>query len=358
MASFDIAGRRLVNQRISGPQPRGPLWLVNWLGAVQAQDYAAAKWALGLRSQSTTDREIEQAFTDGMILRTHVMRPTWHFVPGRDIRWMLALTAPRIHGANTLYYRQLELDGALLRRTRTVFAKALQGGKQLTRLELQAVLQAAGIKTDGLRLPYIIMHAELDALICSGARRGKQFTYALLDERAPDARTLDRDEALAELTKRYFVSHGPATLKDYRWWSGLSLTDAQAGVETVKKHLSHETVDEQTYWFAPSDPSPEDRAQRVFLLPNFDEYVVGYTDRSAIFNSSHVDKLDAHANPLFQHTIVVDGQIVGTWKRTLSKDSVWVKPVLFSPRTGSEERAVASASQRLATFLGLQLEME
>src|SRR6266852_6469726 len=232
MINLDVAHRRLHNQHITRRTLETPQALVEWLGAVQAQDFAAAKWALGLRLQGVTDDDIEQAFTDGAILRTHVMRPTWHFVSPADIRWLLALTAPRVHAASAYYSRRLELDEVAFRSTNAVLANALQGGKQLTRDELASALQQAGIITEGeQRVTHIMMRAELDGIICSGARRGKQFTYALLEERAPQARALERDEALAELTRRYFTSHGPATVQDFVWWSGLTTADARVGLE-------------------------------------------------------------------------------------------------------------------------------
>src|SRR5260221_11504732 len=216
MTNLDIAHQRLHNQLITQRMFEKPGDVVQWLGAVQAQDYAAAKWALGLRMQGAIDESIEQAFADGTILRTHVMRPTWHFVTPADIRWMLALTAPRVNASNARYYRRLELDDAVFAKSNAVVTKALQGGNQLTRVELGAVLEQAGMAThDLLRLTYMVGRAELDGLICSGAKRGKQFTYALLDERAPQTKTLARDEALPELAKRYFTGYGPATLKDY-----------------------------------------------------------------------------------------------------------------------------------------------
>ena len=240
MINLDIAHRRLHNQHITRRTLETPQALVEWLGAVQAQDFAAAKWALGLRLQGVTDDDIEQAFTDGAILRTHVMRPTWHFVSPADIRWLLALTAPRVHAASAYSNRKLELDDAMFRCTHAVLANALQGGKQLTRDELASALQQAGIVTEGeQRVTHIMMRAELDGIICSGARRGKQFTYALLAERAPQARSLARDEALAELTMRYLMSHGPATIQDFVWWSGLTVADARAGLAMVTSYLLH-----------------------------------------------------------------------------------------------------------------------
>ena len=356
MTNLDIAHRRLHNQLLTQPMFEMPEDVVRWLGAVQSQDYAAAKWAIGLRMQGVTDDIIEQAFTDGSILRTHVMRPTWHFVAPADIRWLLALTAPRINALNAYYYRKLELDDALFRHSNTVLANALQGGKQLTRSELASVLQQAGIAADNLlRSTYIIMHAELDGIVCSGARRGKQFTYALLDERAPEARTLDRDEALAEFARRYFTSHGPATLQDFVWWSGLTLADARICLEMVTSQLMHEVVDGQTYWFSTSTLPAKDISQTVYLLPNFDEYIVGYTDRSAVFDASHTNKLDSRGNILFNHTIVLDGRVVGNWKRTMKKDTVILTPSLFTPLNEAETRAFTTSANHYGTFLGMTL---
>src|SRR5579884_1810369 len=231
MTNLDIAQKRLYNHLIARQTFESPVDVVQWLGAVQAQDYAAAKWALGLRLPAVSDDDIERAFAGGAILRTHVMRPTWHFVAPADIRWLLALTAPRVHATNAYYYRQCELDDTTFTRCHEAMTNALQGGKQLTRPEIVSALKQIGIVADDpLRFGLIIMHAELEGIICSGARRGKQFTYALLDERAPQARTLERDEALSELVKRYFSSHGPATLQDFVWWSGLTAADAKAGL--------------------------------------------------------------------------------------------------------------------------------
>ncbi len=353
MTRLNLAHHRLQSQRISAAPLKKPSEVVGWLGAVQSQDYAGAKWALGLRMQSATDDEIEQAFADGSILRTHLMRPTWHFVAPEDVRWLLALTAPRVHAANAYQYRRLELDKAIFKRTNAALTKALRDGQQLTRAELASVLRLAGIAASNLRLVYLIGGAELDGLICSGARRGKQFTYALLDERVPAAKTIERDEALAELTRRYFTSHGPATEEDFMWWSGLTRADVRSGLEMVKGGLVHEAVDGKTFWFATSTPPARNTSQTAYLLPNYDEYIVGYTDRSAIFDSSHSDKLDARRNPLFQYTIVINGQIAGTWKRTLVKDGVTIETNLFARLTKAENRTVALAAQRYGEFLGM-----
>lgn len=352
-----ITQQRLFNQCISQPAFETLTEVITWLGAVQAQDYGAAKWALGLRLPGAADVDIEQAFSEGTILRTHVMRPTWHFVTPADIRWMLALTAPRVGLALATYDRKIDLDSAVLARSRDVLAKTLQGGKQLTRPELVAALEQDGIAADELRAIHLLMHAELAGILCSGGRRGKQFTYALLDERVPPTRTWTRDEALAELTRRYFLSHGPATVPDFVWWSGLTVADAKAGLDMIKSQLVSEVIDNQTYWFAASMPTIPTVSPTAYWLPNYDEYLVGYTDRSAIFDATHMDKLDARGNVLFNHTIVVNGQIVGTWKRTLRKSAVVIEPTLFTTLTAAQNDAVTASAQRYGQFLGLPVVM-
>ena len=180
MPELNITGLRLANQRLSASSFRSPVEVVSWLGAVQAQDYAGAKWALSLRANGISDAQIEQACTDGSILRTHLLRPTWHFVAPDDIRWMLKLTAPRVHAASAFMYRQSGLDKAIFKKSNTIIEKSLRGGRQLTRTELASALDQAGIPAEGFHLGYLMMYAELEGIICSGARRGKQFTYALL----------------------------------------------------------------------------------------------------------------------------------------------------------------------------------
>ena len=351
ITNLDIARQRLHNQLISQQMFEKPVEVVQWLGAVQAQDYAAAKWAVGLRLPGATESEIEQACDDGSILRTHVMRPTWHFVTPADIRWLLMLTAPRVKAGIGYYDRMFGLDDALFKRSNDALAKALQGGKHLTRDELVSVLRQIGIVTENLGFLHIIMHAELDGVICSGARRGKQFTYALLDERAPQSRTLERDAALAEFARRYFTGHGPATLQDFVWWSGLTGADTKLALELAASHLLREVFDGQTYWFAPSTAPANNPIQEAYLLPNFDEYTVGYTDRSAVFDPSHTDKLGARDSILFSHTMVLDGRVIGIWKRTLKKDAVILTPSLFAPLNEAETRAFAAAADRYGAFL-------
>jgi hypothetical protein len=353
VTNLNIAQQRLLNQHIARPAFKTPADVVDWLVAVQAQDYTGAKWALGLRLRGASDDDIERAFAAGDILRTHVLRPTWHFVTPADIRWLLALTAPRVHALNALYYRRLELDRTVFKRSHAALVKALRGGKQLTRDELRAVFQKAGIATTGeLRMSYLMMQAELDGIVCSGPRRGKQFTYALLAERAPHARTLERDEALAELARRYFVGRGPASVQDFAKWSGLTIRDAGRGLEDVKGQLRREVVDGQTYWLPASASLTKVKSPTAHLLSIYDEYVSGYKDRSAIAGERQAARLNALGNAL-SYIVIVDGRIVGTWKRTLSKDAVAIETHIFTTLTKAENRAVAQAAQRYGEFLGL-----
>jgi len=350
--TLDILQQRLHNQLLSQTKFTQPSQVVAWLGAVQSQDYAGAKWALAQRTNGLTDAVIEQAFAQGEILRTHVLRPTWHFVTPVDIRWMLALTAPRVRAAMAYMNRQLGLDTAIFEKSNAALTKALQGNKQLTRSELGQILQKAGIPVDGLHLGHLMGRAELDGIICSGVRRGKQHTYALLEERAPQAKSLEPDEALAELTKRYFTSHGPATLPDFVWWSGLTTTDARKGIEFVKSQFDHEVVDDQTYWFIASG-STRKLSPTVHLLPDYDEYTVGYTDRAEIFDITHSNKLDARGSVLAQYSIMINGQVAGTWKRTIKKNEVLIELVPFIMLTDDQNQAIIAATQQYGKFLEL-----
>jgi len=355
----DIAHLRLHNQGLSKLRFMNASDVVSQLGAVQAQDYSGAKWALGQRMQNATDAAINQTFNEGEILRTHVMRPTWHFVTPADIRWMLELTAPRVHAANAYMYRKLELDDAILKRSNKALAKALQGGKQLTRTELASAFKEAGIVADGLRLGYFMMYAELEGLLCSGARRGKQFTYALLEERVPQVKTWKRDEALAELTRRYFASRGPATLQDFIWWSGLTMAAAKKGIEMVKSQFVSEVMNSQMYWFAePKSPAPfREKSPMAYLLPNYDEYFIGFKDRSAIGEVARRSNLPENSPSLLAHIIILDSQVVGGWKRTLTMDMVAVELHLIKNLTKAEKRAIADAANRYGKFLSLPVEL-
>src|SRR5688572_17358389 len=285
MTNAEIIRYRLTNQQIADTNFKRPQQIVEWMIAMQAQEYAMAKWAIGLRLPGSVDDDIEKAFTNGEILRTHLMRPTWHFVAPSDIRWLLALTAPRVHAVNAFMYRQSELDTKLFKRSNDAIEKALSGEKQLTREQLKKALEQKKIKADGFRLAYVLMKAELDGIICSGARQGKQITYSLLEERVAPAIAVQRKEALAIFTQRYFASRGPATIKDFTTWSGLTVADAKEGVAMLPSNFIKEKINEQEYYFIPSNVSINNKIQTTFLMPDYDEYGMGYKDRSVLLVS-------------------------------------------------------------------------
>jgi hypothetical protein len=349
----DIAHRRLLNLGLTAPRFETAAAVVHWLGAVQSQDYGLAAWAVGQRTGGARDTAVDQAYADGSLLRTHVLRPTWHFVVPADIRWMLELTAPRVHALNAYYYRKLGLDGAVLDHCNTLLAAALRGGNRLTRKQVAAVLDAAGVAADGLRLGYILMHAELCAVICSGGLNGRQHTYALLDERAPPTRRLSREQALAELTLRYFTSHGPATAKDFSWWSSLTAADIKAAVRLVEGRLEQEVVDGVTYWFAvDGSKQPASSPPRAQLLQGYDEYIVGYSQSKYLLHASGAARSLPAGQAVFNGVAVLDTQVAGHWRRTLSRDTVQVELALYAPCDAGESRAWEAAAARHAEFLG------
>ena len=324
--------------------------VVAWLGAVQAQDYSAAKWALGLRAPGLTDTAVEQAFTDGAILRTHVMRPTWHFVTPRDIRWMLALTAPQIDARMTPYNRHLELDRRLFRRSHRLIARALEGGRTLTRADLAATLTRAGIALTTQRLAHLMMQAEIEGVVCSGPRRGKQSTYALLDERVPPAPALGHDEALAELARRYLASHGPATIRDFAWWSGLKMAEAKRGIEAATPAAVREAIDARTFYAMPSAAAARRPPRSAHLLPVYDEYVNPYRDRDAI-----VDPRTRAFDPSLRddggHYIIVEGMFVGTWRWREEGTGLSVRLTPYRRLTADAERRLRRAAGQLGLFV-------
>jgi hypothetical protein len=351
--SDDLAYRRLRNHHLWGPPLETPEDVVHWLAAMQSQEFAFAKWSVAQRADGVSDAAMDQAFADAAILRTHVVRPTWHFVLPADIRWLLDLTAPRVHALNAYYYRKFGLDDAVFAKSNALFAKTLQGGRQLTRQELAATLHGAGIAASGLHLGYLLMRAELDAVICSGALRGKQQTYALFDERVPQAKTMHRAEALGELTKRYFTSRGPATLKDYLQWSSLTASDGKSGLDMVKSSLEHEVINGRTYWFAPSSLGLKPASPVIDLVQGYDEYVMSYGESKDVLQMPGVTRALPHGEAIFTHTILLDGHVIGHWKHRLKKNSVIIETLLNRPLADPQKQALNVAVERYGRFIGV-----
>ncbi|HWS85863.1 MAG TPA: winged helix DNA-binding domain-containing protein [Pyrinomonadaceae bacterium] len=352
MKTSEVARLRLKTQGIAASRFKNPADVVRWFGAVQAQDYLGSLWALGLRLPGASEAEVERTMAERSIIRTWPLRGTLHFVAAENVRWMLGLLGARTIARAGGRYRQLGLDEATFAKSRRVLARALEGGRQLTRPELAAALEREGIATDGQRLIHLLNRSALEGLACYAARRGKQFTFALLEEWAPPGKRLSREEALAELAGRYFRSHGPATLEDFVWWSSLTTTDARAGLETVRKGLRREVFDGRTYWLASSTVSADDARPLAHLLPAFDEYTVAYKDRAVVLHPSHARRPDA-ATAVLGPTVIVDGRAVGTWKRSLKRGSVVIETNLWTTLKRTERDALEAAAQRYGEFLGL-----
>ena len=349
-----IAARRLRNQLITHTGLSRPAAVVSWQGAVQAQEYEAAKWGVALRMrEGAAAAAIERDLDAGRILRTHVMRPTWHFVAAADIRWLLELTGPRVQRVMSSYNRRLGLDADLLTRTTAVIERTLAGGRTLTRQELRAHMARAGYALDNIRLAHAVMHAELEGVICSGPRLGNKHTYALLTERAPEAPRLRREEAIAALARRYFKSHGPATVRDFVWWSGLTTGDAKRGLEMIRAR--REDIDGRSYWTVGPALRGTARARQVLLLPVYDEYLIAYRDREAVPHGPSRTGLPA-AFAMFQHALVIGGQVAGTWRITRRPDSIVVEVSAVRRLTRPERRALDEAITRFERFLGVPVQ--
>lgn len=348
MTEPEIAQQRLYSQHIATQTFATPTKIVKYMGAMQAQDYAGAKWAVGMRLQKGNDAAVDKAMADGSIIRTHVLRPTWHFVAPDDLRWMLDLTAHRIIALSASRERQLKLDNATFKRTNDVLGKALTGGKQLSRLEIMETLQQAGIDTNEQRFVHLLMRAELDKVICSGARLGKQFSYALFDDRVPKGNQPTKAEALSELVKRYFISRGPATLQDFSWWSGLTLTDAKNGLDFIKSELKNTQVNGHTYWMSKDQLVINAKAPIAFLLPAYDEFAVAYSDRTAAVNPKYLAQA---RHVIFDSSIIVNNQVVGTWKRAVKKNEIEITLNPFGKLNKTQIKAIAMAQKRYQKFM-------
>ncbi|WP_053206552.1 winged helix DNA-binding domain-containing protein [Jiangella muralis] len=348
----ELVRRRLRTVGLGGPLDAStPGEVVGWFGAVQSQDYHPAKWGVAQRlGGAVTDADLDRAFADGELLRTHVLRPTWHFVTPADIRWLLALTGPRVHVLNGYPYRRFELDDTLLRRAAGLVADALAGGVHLTRPEIGAVLERHGIVAERFRLAYILMYAELEQVVCNGPLRGKQHTYALLDERAPAIAPLDRDEALVRLIVRFFTSHGPATAKDLSWWSSLTLADIATGLAAAGDALESIDVDGVTYWSAAGAAGAVVDETAVHLLQAYDEYLVGYTESKRLLDLGDVTagaRLDVANGVLLLGT-----QVAGRWRRTLKAGEVVLDVGLYEPLRAAATPGLQAAADGYGAFVG------
>ena len=352
-----IAIQRLYSQQLAQTSFKLPGELLAYLVAVQGQEYAGGKWSVGLRLPGGTEMSIEQAIAEKSIVRSWALRGTLHFVAAADICWLLALVAQRLISGSARRYKVLELDERILAHSNEVLAGALQSGKQLTRTELFAILEQNGISTMGQRGVHILQRASLDGLICQGVTQHNNPTFFSLDELPPQTKVFVREEALAELAQRYFTSRGPATLQDFIWWSGLSSADAKAGLGAIQAQFVRETIDDQSYWLSPTMPTVQENPEMGYLLPGFDEYLLAYKDRDASLDVPRY-KRTTPTNGMLPATLVIDGRVVGTWKRTLKKDKVLIEANPFISFSDEENNAFAVAAGRYGEYLGLHAELQ
>jgi len=356
MTSEEISATRLQNQQIVATKFRKVQDLVYWMGAMQAQDYAMVKWAIGARLPDATDEIVTEAFRKGEIIRTHLLRPTWHVVSSFDIYWILGLTAPHIKPLLRSRHRDLELSESTINKSKAVVEKSLIGGKHLTREEIMNQLQEAGISTEGQRASHLMLICELDGIVCSGKPKDKKQTYTLLEEWVPKTSSFNREDALAELAKRYFTSHGPATIQDFIWWSGLPVKDAKNALEMVKSGFASEKMEDQIYWCSLSSPTSGTKNKSAYLLPAYDEFIISYRDRTAsILADDH--KKAISDNGIFRPILVVNGKVVGTWKRQKMKERVLIIPEYFKSITNKKIKQIEFAAKQYSQFLNQETEL-
>lgn len=349
MNASDIISLRLKNHLLAGTDKQTPQEVVSWMGAIQAQDYNMAKWGIGNRISKITDSQIDESVNKGDIIRTHILRPTWHFISKNDISWMLPLSAPRVKMTLRSSDKDLDLDEAIIAKTNSIIRKELSIEANLTRQELGSKLKASGINLDnGRRLNHIMLHAELNGVVCSGVIKGKKQTYRLLEDLVSFGK-FDKDESLYKLACKYFRSHGPATIQDFIWWSGLTTSEANRSLELIKEDFLFEYIDSQQYIYQSATPDST-LHKDVHLLPAFDEYLVSYRDRKEILHPLHHKKVIT-SNGIFQPFILHKGEIIGVWKKVPTKDSYEINTDYFDSLTKVVQKNVDKEVRSVLSFL-------
>ncbi|WP_439585801.1 winged helix DNA-binding domain-containing protein [Dyadobacter bucti] len=353
----EILHARLHNQLISNHSARTPAEIISGMVAIQAQDYLGAKWSIGLRYPGLKDSDIDQAIISKSIIRTWPMRGTLHFVSAIDARWMLRLLTPRIISGSAGRHRQLELDEVTLNKSMDLLIQAMEGGKQLMRNEVYQILEDNGIPTTGQRGIHIINYLAQKQILCHGVHNEKQATYTLFDEWITESKNIEGEEALAELAYRYFAGHGPATINDFIWWTGLKISDAKNGLNAVKDRLQSFEVNKKIYWTSTNLPD-QVKKNSAYLLPGFDEYMLGYADRSLSLDPMFSNRIVPGNNGVFMPTIVINGKVEGTWKRILKTDKVVIEIFSFYKLTASKIKSITTEAKKYGSFLDKNATLE
>ncbi len=358
MEARDITTQRLLNQHVAKSRLRTAQEVVFQLAAIQSQDYGMGKWAIGVRLKGATERSVEAAIERGDVVRMHLLRPTWHFVARKDARWMLELTGPNIRASMKYRDRQLELTREAVRKSNRIIEKALKAGPA-TREDLVSALEAGGISSYDNRAAHLLMRAELDKVACSAPPvEGKQ-AYVLFDAWIPPALPLKKEEALAGLAHRYFSTRCPVTLRDFSWWSGLSLRDARGALETVKSGYAVERIGSQLWVLCTSFSragASETDGGSAGLLPAFDEMILSYADRSALFAAKDGLK-SVVSGGIIKPIVVSGGRVVGTWNRQADAEKIAVTIAPFGRLPSASRTLIEEAAERYAAFLGKPLEI-
>lgn len=357
MTHQEISHYRLVSQRLYETSSNSPEEIVQHLGAMQAQDYAMAKWAIGARCDAT-EAAIEEAINSAKIIRTHILRPTWHFVAAKDIHWMLDLSAPQVKRFTASAAKKYGYDSKKLDQINLAIEKMLAGNNPMTRDEIMQELNIKKTSSEDFLSAAIMMNAELDGLVCNGKMKGKQITYALLEEKVsrPKAK-LTKEEALAKLAKRYFESHGPATLFDFSWWSGFPPTICKKSINAIELQLNSIHIEDQTYWFGKDVQEAKNLRESVHFLPAFDEILISYKTREASILVEHQAKAFTN-NGIFKPIILENGKVIGTWKRTIKKDHAKIETQFFNVTEWKKKTALFEGIKSFENYLGTKIIIE
>lgn len=365
LSPTEVLRLRLAAQLLDAIRPRSPGEVVTWFGAMQAQDLNSGHWSFGARCDGLTDDDIHAATANREILRTWPMRGTVHFVPPADARWMLEVTGARALRGAARRREFLGLSETTVDRAADVLGSALAGGRRLTRAECIAALVDGGVPEAADHGYHFLWYISQIGVTCIGPQVGKEQTFVLLDEWVPKPRQLDRDEALAELAVRFVRSHGPVTRHDLARWTGLTMTDAKAGLAAASDVLTEvdcATSDGPTAMWVTDDaleaaldvdgrPGLDD-PEPVVLLPGFDEYMLGYGDRSAMLDPAFNQRICPGNNGMFKPTIVGGGTVLGTWKRTVKTSTVDIDLDPFAPLPSAVRGGIDAAAERYGQFHG------